>query len=74
MVRLLHSSSRNAALLLDGEHRRLDAGAQVELGEDVAHVQLDGVVADVERPADGLVGQPPGQVVENFALARGELL
>jgi hypothetical protein len=54
------------------KHRRFDARAEVQLGQDVAHVQLDGVVADVQRAGDRLVAFATGQVVQDLALALGQ--
>src|SRR5574340_695697 len=59
-------------LVLHREHGRFDARRQIELGEDVADVQLDGVVADVEGAGDGLVAFAARQVGEDFAFARGQ--
>src|SRR5512139_275489 len=58
--------------MLHRKHRCLDARRQVQLGKDMADVQLDGVVADVEGAGDGLVAFAAGQVGEDFALARGQ--
>src|SRR6478735_4057939 len=41
------TSGKVEQLLADGVHDRLHAGVQLELLEDVAHVALDGVLADV---------------------------
>jgi len=54
------------------EHSRFDARGGVEFGEDVAHVQFYGVVADVEGAGDGFVALSLGQVAEDFAFALGE--
>jgi uroporphyrin-III C-methyltransferase/precorrin-2 dehydrogenase/sirohydrochlorin ferrochelatase len=43
------SAGSGLGAVLDREHGGLDARAHAELGDDVPHVQLDGVVADAER-------------------------
>lgn len=47
---------------------------QVELGEDVAHVLLDGLVADHQLARDRRVGAPFGHQSEHLALASGQAL
>src|SRR5574340_775264 len=59
-------------LVLHREHRGFHPRRQVELGEDVADVQFDSVVADVEGTGDGLVAFAARQVGEDFAFARGQ--
>src|ERR1035437_3569329 len=59
--------------VLDREHCGLDARGEVELRQDMAHVQLDRVVADVERARDRLVRHALRQVIEDLTLAFGEL-
>ena len=46
--------------------------AQAELGQHVAHVGLDGVLAHVQRRGHLGVGQPPGHQLQGLALAGGE--
>src|SRR5580704_13844215 len=45
---------------LEGEDHRLHAVAQPELGQQPAHVRLDGRLRDVETLGDFRVGQPVG--------------
>ena len=58
--------------MLVGEDHRVDAVAQAELHEDVAHVRLDGVLGDHELGRDLGVRQAPGKQAERVALAGGE--
>ncbi len=50
----------------------LGAIRDADLAEDVLHVLLDRLVADVQSQGDFLVGQAIGQLPQNFALALGE--
>ena len=56
-----------------GEHHRLGAVAQPELGEDAGDVRLDRRVADDQLGGDLGVGEPARQLDEHLGLARGEL-
>lgn len=63
------TSERTRAL---HEGRGFDTIAQSELGEDVAQMGLDGLVADVERCRDLSVGEPLSAEDEHLALAFGK--
>ena len=58
--------------LAHGPHGGLRAVGDAELAQDVLHVLLDGLVADVEGLGDFLVAQPQGELLEHFVLALGE--
>nr|GEU28257.1 hypothetical protein [Tanacetum cinerariifolium] len=55
-------------------HRRFGAGADVELGHDALDVELDRAHADASRARDDLVAHAGGQVAEDVAFARGQLV
>src|SRR5690349_16806552 len=55
-----------------GIERGLRATLQTELGENVADVRLDGLLGDMERARDFLVGLPLRQQPQHLDLALGE--
>jgi hypothetical protein len=57
---------------LIGEHHRLDPVAELELGQQVGDVALDGGVADEQLGGDLGIGQAPGDELEDLLLAVGE--
>src|SRR5690242_11033778 len=59
---------------LVGEHHRLRAVPEFQLGEDVADVRLDGVLADHQGRGDLRVGQPGRDQPQRLPLAAGEIL
>src|SRR5215211_9426852 len=57
-----------------GEHHKLGAVTQAELGEDARHVRLDGRRADEELAGDLGVARPAGDGHHHLALPVGEAL
>src|SRR5512145_3420865 len=51
-------------------HRRLHAAGEVELAQDVLHVDLDRALGDFQLAGDLLVAGTPGEEAEDLALAR----
>src|SRR5438034_479080 len=70
------TATRPAALVDDRFAKRnrdgMRARVRLELGQDVAHVALDGLLADEEPPGDVGVRHPVGQELQDFPLAPGE--
>jgi hypothetical protein len=58
------------SLVAEGEDRRLDAVLQMELGEDIADVGLDGLLADRQFAADLPVAATARDEVQDLAFAR----
>ena len=50
------------------------ARGDAELGEDVAHVPVDGALAEHERGGDRLVGLAGGDQAQDLELALGEAM
>src|SRR5436190_936971 len=70
------TATRAAALVDDRFAKRNRDGmrtrVRLELGQDVAHVALDGLLADEEPPGDVGVGHPVGQELQDLPLAPGQ--
>ena len=74
-IRLYRQTVSRLALdqfFADGPDRRLRAIGNADLAQDVLHVFLDRLVADVQGVGDFLVRQSIGQLLEDFALALGQ--
>ncbi len=63
---------RSDQFFADGPDRGLGPIGDADLPQDVLHVLLDRLVADVQRVGDFLVRQAVGQLAEDFALALGQ--
>ena len=59
-------------LVSEGEDRGLDAVLQIEFGEDVADMTLDGLLADYQLVCYLAVAVPAGDEGEDLAFARRE--
>ena len=59
--------------MLHGEHRGRRTIGEIELGQNVGNVALDGVLAKVEHRGNLSIGHAAGHNDENLALARTEL-
>ena len=65
---------RSIQVPFHGPPRQLVAGGQLELAQDRGHVRLDGLGGDAEPQRDLLVEVAAGDVAQDLALARGELV
>src|SRR5262245_47976123 len=59
-------------LVGEGVRRRSGPRGDAELEEDVAHVTVDGLLAQEQLPGDDLVGLARGDEAEDLQLARGQ--
>ena len=60
-------------LLLDGiQYGGFHSGGEVQFGQNMPYMLLDGIVADAQGLGDGLVAFGARQQLENFTLALGQ--